>query len=47
MMFFQSELGLSELDLLGRFTDSGRRAPVQKQETERDRRGLARCLSNA
>ena len=46
MMFFQSELGLSMLDLLGRFADSGRRTPLQKQETERDRRGLARCLSD-
>ena len=33
MMFFQPELGFSVLDLLGRFADSGRRAPLQKQET--------------
>ena len=33
MMFFQSELGLSVLDLLGRFADSGRQTPMQKQET--------------
>ena len=49
MMFFQSELGLSVLDLLGRFADSGHRTPLQKQETERDRRGTRplplRCLS--
>ena len=47
MMLFQPELGLSVLDLLGRFADSGQRAPLQKQETERDRRGLARFLSDA
>ena len=35
MMFFQSELGLSVLDLLGRSADSVRRTPLQKQETKR------------
>ena len=33
MKLFQPKLGLSVLDLLGRFADSGRRAPLQKQET--------------
>ena len=47
MMLFQPELGLSVLDLLGWFADSGRRAPLQKQEIERDQQGLARCLSDA
>ena len=47
MMLFQLELGLSMLDLLGWFADSRRRAPLQKQETERDWRGLARCLFDA
>ena len=35
MMFFQSELGWSVLELLGRPADSGCRAPLQKQETKR------------
>ena len=35
MMFFQSELGLSLLELLDRSVDSGCRAPLQKQETKR------------
>ena len=35
MMFFQSELGLSLLDLLGRSADSVRWTPLQKQETKR------------
>ena len=47
MMLFRPELGLSVLDLLGRFVDSGRQTPMQKQETERDRQGLARYLSDA
>ena len=34
MMLFQPELGLSVLDLLGRFADS-RRWTLQKQETKR------------
>ena len=49
MMLFQPELGLSVLDLLGRFADFGRPAPLQKNETERDWRGThplpLRCLS--
>ena len=35
MMLFQSELGLSVLDLLGRSADSVRWTPLQKQETKR------------
>ena len=35
MMLFQQELGLSVLDLLGRFADSRCRAPLQKQEAKR------------
>ena len=35
MMFFQPELGLSVLDLLGRSADSVRWTPLQKQETKR------------
>ena len=35
MMFFQSELGWSVLELLGRPADSRCRAPLQKQETKR------------
>ena len=35
MMFFESELGLSVLELLGRSTVSGRWASLQKQETKR------------
>ena len=35
MMFFQPELGLSVMDLLGRSADSGRWTPLQKQETKR------------
>ena len=35
MMLFQLELGLSVLDLLGRFADSVRWTPQQKQETKR------------
>ena len=38
-MFFQSELGLSLLDLLGRSADSVRWTPLQKQETKRIGRG--------
>ena len=34
-MLFQSEGGLSVLDLLGRFADSVRWTPLQKQETKR------------
>ena len=33
-MLFQSELGLSVLDLLGRFADSVHWTPLQKQETK-------------
>ena len=39
MMFFQSELGLSVLDLLGRSVDSVRWTPLQKQKTKRIGRG--------
>ena len=35
MMLFQSELGWSVLELLGRSTDSGCRDPLKKQETKR------------
>ena len=35
MMLFQSELGLSVLNLLGRSADSVRWTPLQKQETKR------------
>ena len=35
MMFFQSELGLSVLDLLGQSADSVCWTPLQKQETKR------------
>ena len=35
MMLFQSKLGLSVLDLLGRSADSVRWTPLQKQETKR------------
>ena len=35
MMFFQSELGWSMLELLGQSVVSGRRAPLQKQKTKR------------
>ena len=35
MMLFQSELGWSVLELLGRTADSGCRTPLQKQETKR------------
>ena len=35
MMLFQSELGYSVLDSLGRFADSVRWTPLQKQETKR------------
>ena len=35
MMFFQLELGLSVLNLLGRSTDSVRWTPLQKQEIKR------------
>ena len=34
MMLFQSELGLSVLNLLGRSAGSGCQAPLQKQETK-------------
>ena len=34
-MLFQSELGLSVLDLLGRSADSVLWTPLQKQETKR------------
>ena len=34
MMLFESELGLSVLDLLGRSTDFERWTPFQKQETK-------------
>ena len=40
MMFFQSELGLSGLDLLGWSAVSGRETPLQKQETKRIDRSL-------
>ena len=40
MMFFQSKLGLSGLELLGRSAVSGRYAPLQKQETKRISGGL-------
>ena len=48
MMFFQLELGWSVLDLLGRFANSVRWTPLQKQETKRigEARPLPlRCLS--
>ena len=48
MMFFQLELGWSVLDLLGRFANSVRWTPLQKQETKRigGARSLPlRCLS--
>ena len=35
MMFFQSKLDWSVLELLGRSADSGCRGPMQKQETKR------------
>ena len=35
MMLFQSELGWSMLELLGRSANSGCRVPLQKQETKR------------
>ena len=35
MMLFQPELGWSVLELLGRFVDSVRWTPLQKQETKR------------
>ena len=35
MIFFQSKLGWSLAELLGRSTDSGCRGPLQKQETKR------------
>ena len=35
MMLFQSVLGSSVLDLLGRSAGSGRWTPLQKQETKR------------
>ena len=35
MMLFQPELGWSVLELLGRFVNSGCRAPLQKQEIKR------------
>ena len=35
MMFFQPKLALSVLDSLGQSTDSGCRAPLQKQETKK------------
>ena len=38
-MFFQSELGLSVLDLLGQSAASRRRAPLQIQETTRINEG--------
>ena len=39
MMLFQSELGLSVLDLLSLSAGSGHWTPLQKQETKKDRRG--------
>ena len=48
MMFFQPELGLTVLDLLGRSAVFGRWAPLQKQETKRiggARLLPLRCLS--
>ena len=39
MVPFQPELGWSMLELLGRSTDSGCRAPLQKQETKRIDKG--------
>ena len=35
MMFFQSELGLNVLDLVGRSADSECWTPLQKQETKK------------
>ena len=35
MMLFQSELGFSVLDSLGRFAGCGYRVPLQKQKTKR------------
>ena len=49
MMLFQPELGLKVLDLLGRFADSGRRAPLQKTRNIKGSAGAhtfpLRCLS--
>ena len=39
MKLFQSELGLSVLDLLGQSADSVHWTPLQKQETKRIGRG--------
>ena len=47
MMLFQSELDWSVLELLGWPAGSGRWTPLQKQETTKDRQGLARCRSDA
>ena len=47
-MLFQPELGWSVLELLGQSAVSGRRAPLQKQETKRSagaRPLPLRCLS--
>ena len=48
MMFFQSELGWSVLELLDRSAESGCLAPLRKQKTKRiggDRPLPLRCLS--
>ena len=47
IMFFRPELGWSVLELLGRSADSIHWTSLQKQETKRDRRGFAYCLSDA
>ena len=44
---FSTETRLSVLDLLSWSAGSGRWTPLQKKEIEKDRRGLARCLSDA
>ena len=48
MMLFQPELGWSVLELLGRSTDSGRRAPMHNKKQKRSagaRLLPLRCLS--
>ena len=44
---FSTGTGLEHVGLLSRSAGSGRWTPLQKQETKKDRRGLARCLSDA
>ena len=55
MMPFSTRTGLERVGIagpelklsLGRSAGSGRWTPLQKEETEKDRRGLARCRSDA